>query len=240
MKKTEIHIELIEKYIEGKLDHKAFENFEKELKVNISLAQQVEQYKKVIRGLKEEGLRSQLKEYHNELFNKPKTPRKIKWYYYAGVAASVLLLISSIYILFIRPVSSKKLYDTYFEPYPNLVTTRSNSTTKFERAMENYSHGYYKKAIVIFSEISQTDSVYIEALYYKGISLLALDLPSEAINTFEQLKNNEPYKEQLAWYLAMAYFRHNDIENTRKQLLKIEERSFKYTEAQELLEQLKD
>jgi len=240
LKKQENHIELIEKYLEGKLDKKELDNFEKELKTNVEFANKVELYKKAIQALQNEGLRSQLKEYHNELFNEADKGKKINWKLYMGIAASLLLLIASIYIFTNNTVSNKELSTAYFEPYPNLVTTRSNTVANFEKAMESYSNGNYKKAIQTFDKISKNEHIYNDVLFYKAISYLALNKPTETILLFEQLNGVEKYNEQLTWYLAISYLKLNDAENARKQFLKIKKNNYKFTQAQDLLEQLSD
>jgi len=240
LKKTENHIELIEKYFEGKLDKDALSNFEKELETNAAFANEVELYKKAVRGLQDEGLRSQLKEYHNELFSTDDKGKKANWRFYLSIAASLVLLITSIYVFTNRATSYENLFTAYFEPYHNLVTTRSNTTTHFEKALESYSQGNFEKAIQAFDKISEKKQVYNDVLFYKGISYLALDMPTEAILLFKQLKNNKQYNEQLAWYLALSYLKLNDAENARKLLVQIGTKNYKFTQAQELLEQLED
>lgn len=240
MKKQENYIELIELYFQRKLDKKASDNFEKELKTNAKFADEVELYKKAVQGVQNEGLRSQLKEYHNKLFNEADKGKKINWKFYIGVAASLLLLIASIYIFTNKTISNKELFIAYFEPYPNLVTTRNNATTHFAEAMESYSNGNFEKTILAFDKIDKNKTLNNQVLFYKGISYLALDNPSKAIVLFKQLANHKQYNEQLAWYLAMAYLKLNNAENARKQLIQIGEESYKYAETQELLEQLKD
>lgn len=236
MKEELYDIETIEKYLEGKLEKTELEAFEKELTINAELAEQVEIYKSAIDELSNEGLRAHLKDIHNDLFIEPKN--KQRWLYYIVIAASVLLLITFGYLFTNRTLSNETLFTTYFDPYPNLITTRNNDTSPFGKAMESYSHHKYEKAIQAFKEVSKNKQTFEDLIFYKGISYLALSLPNEAIPLFEQLEDLEQYKEQITWYMAMTYLQLDEIENTRKRLLQIEEGSFKYAEAQELLEQL--
>lgn len=237
--KEEFHdIEVIEKYLEGNLEGKRKEAFEKELRVNSELVEQVELYKKAIDELSNEGLRTHLKDIHNDLFMKSKN--KQRWPYYLGVAASVLLLITFGYLFTNRGLSNETLFTTYFEPYPNLISTRNDAKTPFGKGMGNYSNHKYESAIQAFEEVSEDEQTSQDLVFYKGISYLALSLPNKAILSFEQVEHTTQYEEQLTWYLAMAYLKLDDVENTQKQLLKIQENSFKYAESIDLLKQIED
>jgi hypothetical protein len=179
-------------------------------------------------------LKIQLKGFHKEIFEQPK--KKNRRLYYLGIAATFLIIACTIYLFKFNSISNQDLFTAYFEPYSNLVTTRDNLPSKLRKGMESYSQGDFEKAIVTFNEIGVNEEAYNDMLFYKGMSYLALDLPNETIKSFLLIKTS--YEEQLVWYSAMAFLNLDDTENTRKQLVKIKKNSFKYTEAQQLLEEL--
>ncbi|MEO9802789.1 MAG: hypothetical protein ABJF04_06060 [Reichenbachiella sp.] len=237
MKDSLNDIARIERYLEGKLDSGEHQAFEKELETNTELAELVVLQKDIVDGVVSEGLKRQLKQYHTELFERPN--KKSRWYY-IGAAASLALLVTSIYLFFDRSTSNEELFVAYFDPYPNLVTTRGNITNNFKKGMENYSNRNYNEAILDFEEIDKNEPEYTEMIFYKGVSHLALNQPTKAVELFEQFRDFGEYNEQAIWYLGMGYLKLGNIENVQKQLLQLKFGDFKYREAQELLEQLGD
>lgn len=230
-------IERIEKYVEGKLSLEETRAFAKELCDNTDLVSEMQAYQKAVKGIRDYGLKAELRTYHQEFFEKLANKRILYWKYISGIAASVIIIIGLVYILLFQSLSNSELFTRYFEPYPDIITTRNVDNSNLAKGLKSYSSGEYEMAITIFNSLPPTDPDYTTALFYMAISYLAITQPQIAIDSLEKLNRiDKTYQEQVHWYLALSYLKLDDTKSAKKQLMKIEEKHFKYIEAQELLD----
>ncbi|AXT59647.1 hypothetical protein D1816_04510 [Aquimarina sp. AD10] len=96
---------------------------------------------------------------------------------------------------------------------------------------KNYelSHSYYQKI----------ESLTAEDLYYHGLALLLNDQYQEAIRKFEeQTKKHNSFKQEINWYLSLAYILNRENEKATSLLKQINTSDWNHQEAQKLLSQL--
>ena len=111
-----------------------------------------------------------------------------------------------------------KLFETYYTPleYDSQLMSRGDETISPEltSAMEAYQNQDYMTALQRLNAIPQMDENY---LIYKSICLLETDKTKDAISLLEKLVDNgegTEYYEQACWYLALAYLRNHELDNS--------------------------
>jgi len=227
------NIERIEKYFEGTSSSEEQRAFEKEIQTNPLLEQEVELYKRAVDALKAKGLRHDLKNFHDDLYGNSSN----RWKYYAAAAACLALLVTAFLLLQTSKQSHEKLFMKFFQPYPNLITTRAQNGSDFQPAMEYYNKGVYDSALIIFK---QKESLEVQELFYKSICLLATERPNEAITSFEKLvEADSKFIQQTTWYIALAHLKNNNTEKALSELSKISPNDYKYGQAVKLIKEIK-
>lgn len=158
--------------------------------------------------------------------------------------AAVLIVGLGIVYWVNRPENNDKLYETYFEVYPNVVvpTVRHTETvvSKLNQAFNAYDSREYSMAAGLFHSLCQKNNTETTCFYY-AMSLLADDQVEKAIDVLEKTnwKKENSYEGQINWYLGLAHIKLHNKEKAQYYLKKsIELHSSKAKEAQALLEQI--
>lgn len=224
--------ELIEQYLEGKLEGEQLEAFEQALREDSSLAKELELQRSVQVLLAEEDVQeldeklSELrKDYAAEV---PKLlPFKKIWF-----AAAAVLVLSIVAIgLFTKadPIDGEKLYTSYFEPYPadNSVRSTDDDSTlirQMESALEAYASEDFDSAVKGFLGYLYTDEDNTRARFYLGVSLLAQGYPEKAAETLVEVaeESESIYADPARWYYALSLIRQSKRSSARKELKQLE------------------
>jgi len=235
--------EQIEKYLEGKLDEKALESFEKQMRENPDLAEDVALYKEIEKSIahrfkhqKEESeLRSTLNNIHKEQSSTEKTSKVIplmgykKWLVAASIAALVGLFFFQ---------NSTPVYGDYASHEPMEVTVRGNSNT-LDQVQKLFNDKDYLLANTHLSRLADYYKDNAEIQLYYGITFLETDQYEMAKMTFEKIANaNSLFKHKATWYLALNAFKQNDIETCKSYLQQIPKEAAIYDKAKSLLDKL--
>ncbi|MEO1049400.1 MAG: hypothetical protein AAFX87_02175 [Bacteroidota bacterium] len=241
MEERKYDIEQIEKYLEGKLTKAEQIAFEEELSVNAELKEELEAMERVVDSLKDYALKSELQEFHQLHFGKKRRFSLRNPYFLSGIAASFILILISVYLIYFSSVSSAELYGTYFEPYPNLVTTRGDNFDVFSKAMQNYSAGRYEEALIFFKRVATEDVFYQDKLFYAGVSHMAIQQYDSAIFFLNEVKHDADnrFKGHANWYLGLAYLGKNECQSARDLFEAVKPSEFNYKEAQNIVDILK-
>jgi TolA-binding protein len=131
-------------------------------------------------------------------------------------AAAVLGIFFLLKTLFIS-ADPERLYKQYYEPYKvSSVTTRageSKTDESFAMAIGYFKAGDYQAADKEFSGILLGDSTKINALFFKGITELAVGNFSRAADMLKKycLKSGD-YIVEARWYLGLSYLGMGDTE----------------------------
>lgn len=145
-----------------------------------------------------------------------KPVRKLTPWWYA--AASVLLLVSVVWFFSDRQdkVPLEKLYATYMEPYPNMMTPKVRGNvdedTLMAKALALYDQEAYSEAAVLLEQI-YNEEPNDHAAFYLAICHLMLQKASTSISLLgsDLLKNSPHFSPVIVnWYLGLAFLQQND------------------------------
>lgn len=250
-------IEQIERYLLGELTDEEEKTVEQRINTDPEFADEVSFMRDIINVSKQEGrqhLRENLKkaeqkeaekieaEVNQETEAKKKQNKKIiinrrNWFYWATAAAAVFI---GLYVGVIAPSThGNKLYNEYFEPYPNEVipSTRGEEVPEnfahfsqeeynlVVRAMKHYQRGNYKEASELFERHVERNRENAALILYKGISQLKSGKEEQAEMNFSYLLNlkNVEFQKEAQWYKALTFLKTNDTEDAWEILRKISE-----------------
>ncbi|NQX85098.1 MAG: hypothetical protein HRT67_04225 [Flavobacteriaceae bacterium] len=176
--------------------------------------------------------------------NEQKLNSKKLFFKYIPVTAVVLLMLSIGFYMF---QDSNSLHD-YYNDYINWDELQSfaekgTSETNFQKGELAFKNGNYDEAIHLFCKIPISDELYPFSLLYLGACYEKTNANYNAINTFKKLttisssQSNKGY-----WYMSLMYLKVEDKKNAVKSLQKVttKDTNFKYKEAFQLLEAIKD
>ncbi|MEM9340941.1 MAG: hypothetical protein AAGA66_19555 [Bacteroidota bacterium] len=220
MNDQEKNIELFDQYLEGALVEKERDAFETKLAVDETFKAQFEAYQASMLMINSLGIR---KEVGDLLDKRPGTNRQM----WIGIAASVLIIFT-----FWMVLKSSDPYDSYFEPYPNVLATRN--TVRAMSWSDYYTREEYQKA----SEMLQYEPPGDTINFYLGMCNLALKDFSNARETLALIKKDSPFNQQVSWYLIMTDVGEGKYAEATQKLKTIKPGAFKYQKAQELIDEL--
>ncbi len=251
---TEEKYDLIEKYLDQKMtegERKAFElqiENDSVLKAEVELHQQVEAS---LKGEKIHELRSALTDvdqnWGTQKNEQKRKARTINFRRIIAIAATVLLMVMAYQVFFSgdSTLSNEQLFADNFQPYQMLLSQRDISQSEKNEVLENailaYAKGDFQNAATAFQQLSKNDPSDISYQFYLAVAQLGAENNEAAIDSFKQIISieNNPFKEQSQWYLALAFLQKRDTENAQKSLIKIQPGQFKSVEAQQILKELK-
>lgn len=262
MNKRNLHIDLIEKYLNKNLDMKEVKLFHETLENDEEFVRELNDMELLIAGIKKaanqtsfeeklERFETSMKPMENEDEEKNKTIffdfDHIKKYSWVIAASITLIMVTSIALFNINTTPShQKLYAAYYAPFENYGNKRSLEKTKqnhWKDALFYYDNAQYEKALENFNNININKSAinYPSFPLYKGNTLVMLDKHDEAKSIFLQmLEDDDGMIIQAKWFLSMCYLYENNTEKLIPLLKEISEihASSKSKKAQEILDQL--
>jgi hypothetical protein len=166
--------------------------------------------------------------------------RNIAW---ISAAALVIIFLGFYFITkSFRQTSYEQLFSEYFSPYQNLLTMKGDSANNGSDAMYFYDMKMWDSANIYFYKAKAKGMDETALNFYHANALLAQHNAKEAILYFELVINgdDERFRTQAKWYLALAYLQINHIEESRKLLTQLLAITDVYSEkAKELLERIK-
>jgi tetratricopeptide (TPR) repeat protein len=256
MKKENDNIELIEKYLEGKISGKDKSGFESKLRSDTGFNTLFNDVRQMIQGVRyaaQNDLLNKLKETERSLpavkierRTKIFAPGKVKYAF--AVAATVALLVSSIYIVFISrdQVRHEDYFTEYYTPYPNIIhpVQRAEITgmTEEELAYYYYEKEEYDKALELFNMLRTEKGDSENTLFYLANIYMAMGNYDKAIENFTILLNDSViFENQTRWYLGLCYLEEGKLIEAKQQLERITETENAYkARADELLTRIKN
>ena len=79
----------------------------------------------------------------------------------------------------------------------------------------------FDKALTLITEALESSPAHLEALYYKGVVLMALNRIDEALVTLEQAREQAPSNISIAFQLGVAYFSKTEYDKAEPLLLRV-------------------
>ena len=227
---SEKDLELFDRYLQGNCRPEEAQFFEQRLNDEPELKKEFEAFKTAVFLLKRGGFK--------ELVNEEEKPGKSPFLKIGWLIVLIIALLAVFYFFNNQQEekSTDQIFAEYFEPFPDLISTRS-SAQGVDRAMEAYNNGDYNIALQML-DTNQYDQPIVHL--YRAISRLAIKEGQE--HSFQDeidfLPENHLFDEEVKWYQVLYQLKSDDISGAIELLKDINEGEFKSIEAQQLLRDL--
>ncbi|MEP5614345.1 MAG: hypothetical protein ABJP45_18990 [Cyclobacteriaceae bacterium] len=161
-----------------------------------------------------------------------------------SIAATISLLVASIFIFKTSTTNPDNLFQNYFEPYENLNSALRDSQQEIDDlalAYLAYEQEQYEKAARLFESANAKNTELITHLFYQGNAYLAIGEAEKAIALFQIVsESNSILQDTAKWYLALSYLKAKDLEKCKELLDKISIANNGFSKrADDILQQLK-
>jgi len=168
------------------------------------------------------------------------TKRYSKVFIYSAVAALLLLAGTAIFNIS-SPSNSEVLFNKYFQVYPDVTVHKRgvSQNSRLTDAMDYYNQKQFQKASGIFMTIIKKSNNET-AVFYNGISLMAINHNNQALKYFIQICNDteNSFYNEANWYAALSLIAVNKTGEAKKYLKKLTN-SYDYKDAaKDILKQL--
>lgn len=229
---SSVNIELLEQYLAGEISANEVLDFEGNVLTKSALELAIEEYNDVVIHLEGAALKEQLVGMQSAMVEQ--SPKR-SWRVWYATAAAVLMLVTA--GLLWRSVNSSVEFEDYFAHFNQLVSFRGEAGNK---GIEAYSRKNYEEAFQLLNALEKPE-LSDELKFYLGVSALGSNHESEAITVFTELgiERSGRYYQQIRWYLALAYWKNENVIKAISLLEGIEKGQYKFAEAQELIELLR-
>lgn len=172
------------------------------------------------------------------------SPKKKTYFYYISSAVALAAVFTLFYFSFLQQISPSSAFEQYHDwnTLPSFQT-KSAAVNNLAEATTLFKEEKYQEALSIFTKYAEESNAYSpNVALYIGVSHLELQNYTEAIKTFDDLKNSKTLDAHKAyWYLALTYLKQENVEKAKSMLEIIVQKSsnYNYKKAQKLLKKLK-
>jgi len=209
----------IDRYFNKTLSKDEVGKFEQMLVDDRNFAEQVAFYISTTQVLKKQ-LIIEKKERFKELLdqqnavvamNPDRVPVRKLWIYRSiAAAAIIIILISSWYLFYSRPLPVQQTADNYIQQHlTNLSVTMSPRLDSIQQGLKFYNDGNLNQSLKIFESIVIRDTGNYSAKKYIGIVYLRLANYDKALLYFQQLENYPLYSNPALFYQALTLMKRN-------------------------------
>ncbi|MBX2814646.1 MAG: hypothetical protein KTR24_01555 [Saprospiraceae bacterium] len=216
----EAQLEQIQQYLDGHLKGDQLIAFEARLAEDAALAAQVRELKDIDLSLESIGVdhfQKRMEAWEEEHVSGARQDRSGKYASRWAMAAIALVLIGvSLFILPDAGPDGRSLYAAYFEPYPNLVTSRSEEhSEKLIAGMMAYDNLDYAQACTTLADYLVEKPEDRLAMLYLAIGLIREGKHEEAQGWLDKSKTNTLYQEQAEWYTLLNLLASEQLEEAQ-------------------------
>ncbi len=167
--------------------------------------------------------------------------RKLIWF--SGIAATILILLISVFTYMQKSKSPEELYFTYLDSSEilSLIPRGGNLDKSLVSAQDLFESKKYEDALIVFDELLKSNSKHrATILLYKGIAEMEIGNNDEAIKSFDMLiESNLIDATKGYWYKALLYLKLGDAQKAKVLLEKIKsEALYNHKKASDILEEL--
>lgn len=164
----------------------------------------------------------------------------LRWLVPLAVAAMVLFGIFGLGLFDTSTPSNQVLYATFFTPAELSLTVRSAGNQQLQKQAEtSFNNKEYAQASEELSNLLTQNADNKKASFYKALSDIELEKYEEARQALSALSNDKAYRGEALYFLGLSYLKENNILESISILSSIEQGSFRYNTAQQLLEELR-
>ena len=235
---------LIEKYLYKELSEAEVQEFEQRMESDTDFADEVE-LRSVIFAKTKSDFKQQLKAAHQKAEENPiiRPIVKLTPLYYLKRIAAVLILGVFVFLLYRSTGSSDTadmvtLHIAQTHTAPTTLLGENDNAVAWKAAKNAYQKGDYKATATEIEKITSPDT---EQQFYLALAYLYNKNYDKSIAKFESIiqQNNINYSPTSKWYVSLAYLKNNQAAAAKKYLQEIvKDKSWKYQEAQNLLNKL--
>ena len=216
-------IELIEKYLEGKMTLTEKLAFEQNLRENEELRSAFLKVSSLIEGIEHVGRKEaleQLQQIEANIADKSTSVNRKGVFYsarfsMAAAVIAILVVMGSFFIINNGQTEPSALFESNFTPYMNNVNSMSRSGDSDEinqrdLAFAAYDNYNFTEASQYFNSLLSVEED-ASLLLYGGNAELSLGDASNAISKLTNLfENYDEFDNQAAWYLSLAHLKENN------------------------------
>jgi tetratricopeptide (TPR) repeat protein len=215
-------IEMIEKYLEGKMTLTEKLAFEQNLRENEELRSAFLKVSSLIEGIEHVGRKEALEQLQQleatMADNAPSINRNGVFYSsrfsMAAAVVAVLVVMGSFFVINNSQTEPSALFESNFAPYMNNVNSMSRSVSgefnQRDLAFAAYDNYNFAEAAKYFNELLSVEED-ASLLLYGGNAELGLGDAKSAIAKLTNLfENYDNFDNQAAWYLSLAHLKENN------------------------------
>jgi len=209
---------LIERYFDNLLSPEEMTRVEQLRKTDLNFQEEFELFEKAHQAIKFStiiDLKAEIKGIHQGMNDSSKEAKTINLRWIA-VAASILIIVSV--GLYAQQFSNQNLYSEAYTPVSDYITNMDGDLSEMEKAMKFLDQKQFDSASYLFNNIYATTGEQ-SALFYAGHSHFQAGRIEKAIESWNKVSNN--YQAETQWYVALAYLKLGNTENSLKTLTAI-------------------
>lgn len=205
---SEINIEEIRNYLEGKLTSDELAGFDASLQSNADLASEVEMQREIRKTVRVSGMKSDLEVAHtdwvrsqgSEIKQLVSPKREGSHFWKIAIAASFIFAIALFALWKVQPpIPEQALAMEYLITDPGLPTLMSANSNKIDDAMIDYKMGNFNVATHKFKTLAPSDTVN----YYLANSLIGEKKYNNALEILAKIPPSSTYFPHVQWYTGL-------------------------------------
>lgn len=210
--------ETIERYLNDTMDISEKIEFEKSLKEDGILQQQVKEAEVLLLGIESASLKEKMNEFHSQLeaespIRRMTTSGRTNNRTFYAIAASVVILLG-VFWIFNPKSANEKLFEQYFLVDPGLPTTMgTNNEFSFYDGMVNYKREEYDQALIKWTQLLPHKEDNDTLNYFIGVTHLAKGDISKAIPFLEKvtLQSESMFLKDSYFYLGLSNLKNIEV-----------------------------
>ncbi|MBQ4818910.1 hypothetical protein [Aquimarina sp. MMG016] len=222
---------LITRYFDLELSEKEMKAFDQRFQEDMEFANKVNRYQKSV-NLVDNTYPNSNQEQRDEKWKQLISEDSVStntttWKWIAGIAATVLILISSWYFIF--PLQENNLNELAqqawgkkagFSDYQIRNTSESNPKQVVISAFKSYEQKDYSSTIEALENYNPSLLYYEDALLIRALAIHKMSNSKKALQLLDSLENYPTRKlsKEARWYKGLIYLDLNDLESAKKYL----------------------
>ena len=235
MMNDRVDIALLEQYLSGEIEVDAVRDVDGKALSKEEVEAAANDYRQLELDIEGAALKAELQAMHGQLDFETQSKRGFRWW----TAAAIVLVLTVAGIFALQQSNKAPVFEDYFVPFEQLVTTREGNDNALNEGLAAYSRGNYEQA---YQELNAliTSNASEDHRFFLAVSALATNHLDTAISQFKLLgtEKDNRYYQQTRWYLALSYWQNGQINEAKKLWSEIKEGQEYFDEAQLLLERL--
>ncbi|HYW96406.1 MAG TPA: tetratricopeptide repeat protein [Bacteroidales bacterium] len=250
------HTKRIQKYLDGSLSESENKKFRKDLDMDPELRGEYQLHLLIDQTLEhhvEMRFRRKLNEVHQSQYrkddrhiaHKPKEAQSSRTSFrkslYFVLPAAVIFPAIFLFFSSKEVPTADEIFATYFTPYHQDLISRSyhknDSANALIEGIYYYQKALYSQSKLRLSNYIEADSSNVTALFYLGLSQMAMSDFNDAVMNFNLVLNRgfNYYREHCQWYLGLCYLKLDQVPEARRNFQSLQQHNSVYAERATLI-----